>query len=247
MTDAERKADLKLAKLRDVISSKDYSCTINRFKELHHIILESDIYRALNIMPKGAIHHIHSTASIPIEAFIEITKEDFVYYNDRDKLLKCYPKQTNIDPYYVKCNDLRNFMGADEFDNYLRRLIPLTDNCPDDKSIWDHFEDKFTLVYDLIKYKPFFRKCIKIGLEKCIAQNVFIIEMRHITGNLFNDDKERITLAEELEMWKEIYLELKEETPHFQLKMIVTGHKFFGQWHIEKMFDHIQQSTENED
>ena len=59
-------------------------------------------------------------------------------------------------------------MGAEQFDNYLRNLIPLTDNCPPGRSIWDHFEDKFTLVYDLIKYKPFFRKSIKLALEKCL-------------------------------------------------------------------------------
>jgi hypothetical protein len=63
--------------------------------------------------------------------------------------------------------------------------------------------------------------------------------MRHITGNLFDDNKERISLMEELAMWKEIYEELKEKAPHFQFKMIVTGHKWFGKWHIERMLDHI--------
>lgn len=168
MTEAEKQADQKLMVMRDIIASKDYSCTINRFKELHHKIQQSDIYRVINSMPKGAIHHIHSTAAIPVEAFLDITREDFVYYNDREKLLKCYPKQTNIDPHYVKCNQLRDFMGADEFDNYLRQLIPMTNNCPPGRTIFDHFEDKFTLVFDLIKYKPFFRKCIKIGLQKCL-------------------------------------------------------------------------------
>lgn len=121
-------------------------------------------------MPKGAIHHIHSTASIPIEAFIDLTRDDIVYFNDRDKLLKCYPnpKKQEIDQYYVQCNQLRSFQGAQQFDDYLRELMPLTDNCPDGTTIFDHFENKFTLVYDLIKYKPFFRKCIKIGLEKCL-------------------------------------------------------------------------------
>ena len=59
-------------------------------------------------------------------------------------------------------------MGADVFDDYLRKLIPMTDNCPPNRSIFDHFEDKFTLVYDLIKYKPFFRKCITNGIRKCL-------------------------------------------------------------------------------
>lgn len=160
-------------------------------------------------MPKGAIHHIHSTAAIPVQAFIKLTKYDFVYFNDRDKLLKCYPNGQNIDEHYVKCNKMREFMGAEKFDHMLTELIPMTDNCPPGRSIFDHFEDKFTLVYDLIKYKPFFRECIKMGIEKCLEQNVYIIEMRHITGNLYDDNKVRISLQEELLMFKEVYIELK--------------------------------------
>ena len=71
--------------------------------------------------------------------------------------------------------------------------------------------------------------------------------MRHITGNLFNDDKVRIPLMEELEMWKEIYDELLKDYPYFQFKMIVTGHKWFGKWHIEQMLSHIQHSNDSED
>ena len=91
MTEQEKLADEKLIKLRDIIASKDYSCTINRFKELHNIVQDSGIFNAINDMPKCAIHHIHSTAAIPIEAFVDLTRDDIVYFNDRDKLLKCYP------------------------------------------------------------------------------------------------------------------------------------------------------------
>ena len=48
-------------------------------------------------------------------------------------------------------------------------------------------------------------------------------------------------------MFKEIYLELKEDYPHFEFKMMICGHKWFGKWHIDKMLDHIQQITNNED
>ena len=46
-------------------------------------------------------------------------------------------------------------------------------------------------------------------------------------------------MMEELKMWKEIYEELKAEFPNFHFKMIVTGHKWFGKWHIDKMLQHI--------
>ena len=44
MTEEERQADEKLIALRDIIASKDYSCTINQFKELHSKVQNSGIY-----------------------------------------------------------------------------------------------------------------------------------------------------------------------------------------------------------
>jgi len=48
-------------------------------------------------------------------------------------------------------------------------------------------------------------------------------------------------------MWKEIYLELKVKYPYFEFKMIVTGHKWFGKWHIDLMMEHIKQVTQTDD
>lgn len=38
MSEEERRADEKLIELRDIIASKDYSCTINKFKEMHSLV-----------------------------------------------------------------------------------------------------------------------------------------------------------------------------------------------------------------
>jgi hypothetical protein len=53
---------------------------------------ESKLFKALNVMPKGAIHHIHTTAANPIEAYLKLTYDDMVYYSKRDELFKVYPK-----------------------------------------------------------------------------------------------------------------------------------------------------------
>jgi len=71
--------------------------------------------------------------------------------------------------------------------------------------------------------------------------------MRHITGNLYDHDKARISLQEELLMFKEVYIELKQDYPNFEFKMMVCGHKWFGKWHIDKMLDHIQQTINSGD
>jgi len=57
----------------------------------------------------------------------------------------------------------------------------------DSHDIWVHFQQKFTKVGELGKFVPFFKELTRFALEKCIAQNVYVVEYRHISGMLFND------------------------------------------------------------
>jgi len=74
--------------------------------------------------------------------------------------------------------------------------------------IWKHFQHKFTKVGELGKFRPFFIQLTKTALERCIAQNVFIVEYRHISGMLFDDDRNPIGFLEELQIIREIVDEL---------------------------------------
>jgi hypothetical protein len=65
-------------------------------------------------------------------------------------------------------------------------------------------------------------------LERCIAQNVFIVEYRHISGMLFDDDRKEIPFLQELQVIHDIVERLKIKTPHFEFKLIITGLKIVG-------------------
>lgn len=73
-------------------------------------------------MPKGAIHHLHTTASIPVEAYLEMTRDDRVYYNDKQKLFRVFPRQDRwkeegyIHTGFIQCNHLRKFYGLNHRD-----------------------------------------------------------------------------------------------------------------------------------
>ena len=43
-------------------------------------------------MPKGAIHHIHTSAAPPVDVYVSLTHDPIVYYNEREKIFKIYPK-----------------------------------------------------------------------------------------------------------------------------------------------------------
>lgn len=67
-----------------------------------------------------------------------------------------------------------------------------------------------------------------------------MVEYRHISGMLFDEDRNQVPFIEELKTIREIVDELKEKTPHFQFKLILTGIKLIGNQHIQKMINHLK-------
>jgi hypothetical protein len=51
----------------------------------------SKLYEILDMMPKGALHHLHTSAAPSVDAYIKLTYEDSVYFNEREKLFKVAP------------------------------------------------------------------------------------------------------------------------------------------------------------
>ena len=77
-------------------------------------------------------------------------------------------------------------------------------------AIWGAFQHKFTLLngkfslykkVDLGKYKEFFKLLLEEILKKCFAQKIYVVELRHIAGLLFDDDHEAVPLEEELSIF----------------------------------------------
>jgi len=46
-------------------------------------------------MPKGAIHHIHTSAAPPVDVYLSLTYDPIVYYSEREKIFRIYPKGGN--------------------------------------------------------------------------------------------------------------------------------------------------------
>jgi len=79
-------------------------------------------------MPKGAIHHIHTSAAPPVDVYVKLTYDPFVYFNERDAIFKVFPKEHQVEDGYLKCVTMRDFSKDPiEFDNNLRNRILLTE------------------------------------------------------------------------------------------------------------------------
>lgn len=88
-------------------------------------------------------------------------------------------------------------------------------------------------------------------LVKCIKQNLYIVELRHIFGLLFDDDRQPVQLLEEIEIIKNVLDKVRRENnvdaKHFHLRLIATGLKIVGKPHIVKMIDTIVEGREYSD
>jgi hypothetical protein len=108
LTAEEHLASEKLRKLREeIVDEEKMNVCIHNFFENKEFIEKSKIFKVLNMMPKGAIHHLHTSAANPIDAFLKLTYDERVYFCSRDRLFKVFPKHIDVDDGYVKCIDLR--------------------------------------------------------------------------------------------------------------------------------------------
>ena len=122
-----------------------------------------------------------------------------------------------------------------EYDVRLKNEILLTEVQTKGKAshdIWKHFQHKFTKVTELGKYYKFFRYLLRETIDSCVAQNVFVIELRHISGLLFNEKRESMSLLDELKIVQEVIDETKVKIPHFEMMLVITGLKIVGLSHI---------------
>lgn len=166
-----------------------------------------ELYALIDQMPKGALHHLHTTASPCVEEYIKLTYQDEVAFNEREGLFKVLLGKEQVDG-YLRCKEVRGFYKTnEEYDNILREAILLTDKQTkglESHEIWKGFQPKFARVGDLCKYVKFFKMLLRSTLEACAAQNILVVELRHTTGCLFDANRNNIDIIDEIAIIEEV-------------------------------------------
>lgn len=92
LTDEERAAEGILAQWRKKELKDDmYNIVIHDYFENFDKLRNSKIYEMLDKMPKGALHHLHTSAAPSADAYVKLTYNDYVYFNEREKVFKVAP------------------------------------------------------------------------------------------------------------------------------------------------------------
>ena len=92
LTSEERSADTKLTELKSKLVNPDYNVVIRNFYDTREQVETSKLYEVLDRMPKGAIHHIHTSAAPPVDVYLKLTYDPIVFFNEREGLFKIFPK-----------------------------------------------------------------------------------------------------------------------------------------------------------
>ena len=124
-TEDEKLANQKLMELKDGWVTPLYNVTLHDFFEIQEKVMNSQLYKVLDQMPKGALHHVHTSAAPHVDVYIELTYDPVTYYNEREGLFKVFPDHEKEDG-FEPCNTLRQWYPTpEEYDERLRQQILL--------------------------------------------------------------------------------------------------------------------------
>lgn len=164
----------------------------------------SALFQLLDQMPKGGLHHLHTGSTPSAEFYVSLTYEESCFYDPLKKLFKVSFGPV-ADPGFRRCNDLRKeHSSPEEFDQMLVRTINMSkEECQgSERQIWAKFEHKFQMMSDINRHHEYFRKTIYDILYKCAKQKIFIVELRHTPGSLFDDEGKPVSLHQEMTLMK---------------------------------------------
>jgi hypothetical protein len=68
---------------------------------------------------------------------------------------------------------------------------------------------------DLYNYAPFFERITMRIFKTCIEENIYIVELRHIFGFVFDDDRKAIEVKGELEIFDKCLKAIQVNYPIF--------------------------------
>lgn len=248
LSEKEKIVEEKLFKLREEIIRGDHSPLLLNFFEGKKIIENSQLHKEIMKMPKGGHLHVHIEASVDMDTFMSFTKEDYVYYNMEENILKTAPHGISA-PGYESCNSLRkNWEYEGTFDDYLLKKLLLNPNeikSKESTTIWDSFQYKFMLNDGVIHFHKFYRQGLMAYFRQSRSEGVRVLEIRHASGLIFSDDGTYLSFKEEFELYKSVIEEIKKEDPNFEFRVIVIGFKMLGRDFVLKQLESYQFAMDN--
>lgn len=197
LTDREKKANeiLMAAKNEELAIGFKTPYKFNpsrHFFEAFDNITTSNLFKIIEMMPKGGVLHAHDTALCSTDFLISLTYWDNLWMCHDEKMdqvvLMFSKKQPTIKPDFPpnmlckwkKVSDERKLKGAKVFDEEFRKRMSLypVQQFRDINHVWEVFSGIFATINGLLMYAPAWEAYYYNALKEFRADNVNYLEFR---------------------------------------------------------------------
>lgn len=174
---------LKKQELQEGHQNDSYFLSGRHFFKSKEEIINSEVYKIIRKMPKGACLHIHLTASAPLEFVLNITNRKNLYGCDRGGRFQLRFFKDDSRANFFNCKPLDVLNHTASFDKFLLRQVSVLVDNPEIEyerieKVWARFKSAFSTLYYMISYRPVLEDYIYEALNQLYLDNVFYVEFR---------------------------------------------------------------------
>ncbi|EDW14736.1 adenosine deaminase 2 [Drosophila mojavensis] len=238
----------KRAEIAEGIKYPEKYAPAMHFFQGKQYVRQSDVFRIIQKMPKGAFLHGHNTAMVSSKWIISNLTNTNNLYTCRDingvliftydtASSNCHSEEQNV------CTERINAEDRHQYERQLEKHINMHTTkpetlMPNKKLIWNRFENIFTTVDRLYKYQPTYCAYHKRLLEELCEDNIIYAEIRASLSPLYDDNNRTYSSLDVANQLERIVEEFKAKHPDFVgLKVIYAKRNRASE---EKMAENIR-------
>ncbi|XP_076679595.1 adenosine deaminase 2 [Andrena cerasifolii] len=206
-------------------------------------IEQSEVFRLLRRMPKGAALHAHDTSLVSEEyVYHNVTFRDDLYVCDNHGVLQLrFFREPDEKCKWELLKDVRQDpRRAADVNERIKRRLSMVCNDPDtdysnvDKA-WDKFGRIFKFMADIVSYKPVYEDHFLRALEELYEDNVMYLEFRSTLPLPYDFEGTEYKERDVVGMYERLANRFKEEHPDFVgVKLIYSPQRFADHKTVEE-------------
>jgi adenosine deaminase CECR1 len=183
-------------------------------------IEESEVFKFIQKIPKGASLHSHSSAMLSSDALYNLTYSEGLYGCDDNGTFKLhfFFGTVSDDCEWKLLSDWRT--EDTQFDDFLRSKLTLVVDDPATayqhiNAIWNKFEEIFSLIHPLFDYRGFLHDYLYQVLQEFHDDNVMYLELRGSFGETFDSNGTTYDSFQTIQLYLDTLTEFSNANPDF--------------------------------
>ncbi|XP_055908332.1 adenosine deaminase 2 isoform X2 [Eupeodes corollae] len=201
------------------------------------LIRQSEVFRIIQKMPKGAFLHGHNKGIVSSKWVIKNLTSQYNVYTCRDErgvmlftfrnTSRCSSELKNV------CVERLNTDDRRQYDRQLEKHVNMYTMHPEsliteNQKIWRRFEDVFDSIDNFYRYLPVFRAYHRRMMEELYEDNIIYAEIRASLSELYGDKNKTYDALEVADELEKVVNEYKDSNPDFVGMKVIYAKKNKG-------------------